>query len=150
MPLEERKINVQRILQNSLGISVRILRRVCHRLLTFDKVTLTDIVPVNRGYNNHLYTVQVVDASPKPDNRQPGTVPFSTNHGTGLVARLLKTELGALPERVQNEVAALALVREPLRSVVRVPDVYAWSEGRGPDEIPFIIMELLPGFIRLN
>jgi hypothetical protein len=63
-----------------------------------------------------------------------------------LLVRILKTELGALPERVQNEVAALALAREPLRPVVRLPDVYAWSEGRGADETPFIVLGLLPGF----
>jgi len=129
MAVEQRKAKVQRVLQESLGLSV----------------TSADILPIERGYNNYLYTVKVVDAPTKPRNTQPGSVPLSANHTHNLVIRLLKTELRALPERVQNEVAVLALVRKPLASIVRVPDVYAWSEGRGPNEIPFIIMELLPG-----
>lgn len=114
-----------------------------------DQVTSTDIEPIERGYNNYLYTVKAVNTSTKPGSTQPGTVPLPSKDTHNLVVRLLKTELGAIPERVQNEVAALALVRQPLASVVRVPDVYAWSEGREPDEIPFIIMELLPGPIQL-
>ncbi|KAJ7349038.1 hypothetical protein DFH08DRAFT_807622 [Mycena albidolilacea] len=127
--LEQRKANAQRVLQDNLGLVV----------------TSADIEPIERGYNNYLYTVKAVNALTKPGSTQPGTVPLPSNHTHNLVVRLLKTELGAIPERVQNEVAALALVRQPLASVVRVPDVYAWSEGREPDEIPFIIMELLPG-----
>ncbi|KAJ7684539.1 kinase-like domain-containing protein [Mycena polygramma] len=129
IPLDQRKMQVQQILQDSLGISV----------------TSSDIVPINRGYNNRLYTVKIEGISSKPGNGQPGTISLSARHPHSLVVRLLKTELGALPERVQNEVAGLALVRQYLVSVVRVPDVYAWSEGRGPEENPFIIMELLPG-----
>ncbi|KAF7353709.1 Aph phosphorylate [Mycena venus] len=126
---EQRKLNVQRILQDSLGLTVN----------------STDIAPIDRGYNNYLYTVKIANALTKPGNTQPGTVALSTGHTQDLVVRLLKTELGAIPERVQNEVAALFLARQPLASVVRVPEVYAWSEGRGPHGIPFIIMELLPG-----
>ncbi|KAJ7853647.1 kinase-like domain-containing protein [Mycena olivaceomarginata] len=118
--LEQRKANAQRVLQDNLGLVV----------------TSTDIEPIERGYNNYLYTVKAVNASTKPGSTQPGTVPLPSNHTHNLVVRLLKTELGAIPERVQNEVAALELVRQPLASVVR------WRE---PDEIPFIIMELLPG-----
>ncbi|KAJ6546949.1 kinase-like domain-containing protein [Mycena capillaripes] len=149
MCLEQRKMNVQRILRDSLGISVRATWSGLNCLLStdIDKVTLADIVPIDRGYNNYLYTVNVADTSVKPHSRQPGTVPLPANTGTpySLVVRLLKTELGALPERVPNEVAGLELVRQPLRSIAPVPEVYAWSEGRGPDEIPFIIMELLTG-----
>ncbi|KAJ7221692.1 kinase-like domain-containing protein [Mycena pura] len=134
---EQNRVNVQQILKSSLNIDV----------------DLVDIEPIPRGYNNYLFTVQLgstVDSSVEPAiSKQAGTVTFkptSVNEAPRrLVVRLLKTELGGLPERVQNEVAALALVREPLRSVVRVPDVYAWSEGRGINEIPFIVMEHLPG-----
>ncbi|KAJ7118812.1 kinase-like domain-containing protein [Mycena epipterygia] len=130
---EQRKVSVRQILNDSLGINVN----------------LADIQLLNRGFNNYLYTVNGWESSTKPPDKQlqPGTVPFAaglTGTPRDLVVRLLKTELGALPERVQNEVAALALVRQPLQRVVRVPDVYAWSEGRGKDQ-PFIIMELLPG-----
>ncbi|KAF8191475.1 kinase-like domain-containing protein [Mycena galopus ATCC 62051] len=124
-----RKLNVQQVLQNSLRITV----------------ISTDITPIERGYNNYLYSVKVRNALTNRGRTQPGTVPLAANHTHDLVVRLLKTELGAIPERVQNEVAALALVRAQLTSSLRVPDVYAWSEGRGLDEIPFIIMELLPG-----
>ncbi|KAJ7491206.1 kinase-like domain-containing protein [Mycena latifolia] len=127
---EQRTVSVQRILQDNLGLNVN----------------LDQIEFINRGYNNHLYTVKVPDTSPtKTRNEQPGSVSFSPSYTPSLVVRLLKTELSGLPERVQNEVAALALVRQPLKHVVRVPEVYAWSEGRGTDEIPFIIMEFLPG-----
>ncbi|KAJ7043048.1 kinase-like domain-containing protein [Mycena alexandri] len=129
--LEQRKVNVQRLLQENLGIHA----------------ALNDIIFIDRGYNNYLYSVTVAESATKPHNGQPGTVPFLANATTpqSLVVRLLKTELGAIPERVQNEVAALALVRQPLASVTRVPKVYGWSEGRGPGEIPYIIMDLLPG-----
>ncbi|KAJ7184384.1 kinase-like domain-containing protein [Mycena filopes] len=129
---EERKARVQRILQDNLGIFA----------------SVDDILPLERGYNNHLYSITIASAATKPHNEQPGTVPFSIGTGTAsqsLIVRLLKTELGAMRERVQNEVAALALVRQSLSSLARVPAVYAWSEGRAPGEVPFIIMDLLPG-----
>ncbi|KAJ6620283.1 kinase-like domain-containing protein [Mycena sp. CBHHK59/15] len=105
---------------------------------------MADIVRLDRGYNNYLYTVKLLDSpevSGEPAEPQPGTVPLPISPGS-LLVRILKS---GLPERVQNEVAALALVREPLRPVVRVPDVYAWSEGRREGDTPFIVMELLPG-----
>ncbi|KAJ7677236.1 kinase-like domain-containing protein [Mycena rosella] len=97
-PEERRKISVQRILEDQFTLNVE-----------FEEIERLD-----RGFNNHLYTVNLL-----PDTRSSR-------------------------ERVQNEVAALAFVRQPLASLVRVPEVYAWSEGRGTDETPFIIMELLP------
>ncbi|KAJ7080082.1 kinase-like domain-containing protein [Mycena crocata] len=129
---EQRKNNVKRILTDVLGVDVN----------------LSEVVHLDRGYNNYLYIVNVsgpVTSSTKSRHRQPGTLPLTVDTSRSIVVRLLKTELGAMPERVQNEVAALELARQPLTPVVRVPEVYAWSEGRGAEEIPFIIMELLPG-----
>nr|GAT59375.1 aph phosphorylate [Mycena chlorophos] len=112
----------------------------------------TGIQPINRGYNNHLFLVDLpVDeicrlhrARPPPLPRQPGTVPLPTSTQK-LVVRILKKELGGLLERVENEVAALALVRGPLASIVRVPEVYAWSLGQQPpeDAVPFLVLEYL-------
>ncbi|KAJ7273028.1 kinase-like domain-containing protein [Mycena rebaudengoi] len=130
---EQLKEKVPLILKKTLGL----------------EVNPASIQYLDRGYNNYLYTVELSENLLPPLHKvgtQPGTVPLPTSgilHS--LLVRILKTELGALPERVQNEVAALALAREPLRPVVRLPDVYAWSEGRGADETPFIVLELLPG-----
>ncbi|KAJ7063557.1 kinase-like domain-containing protein [Mycena amicta] len=117
--------NVQTVLKHHLGVDV----------------PPTRIHPIGRGYNNHLFVVNLQDVDVSVhEHQKAGTVPFPKDT-KNLVVRLLKTELGGLLERVENEVAALALVRRPLQGVVRVPAVYAWSA----DDIPFIIMEYLEG-----
>ncbi|KAI0202967.1 hypothetical protein F4808DRAFT_458198 [Astrocystis sublimbata] len=104
--------------------------------------------------NNFVYRVQLVpiEGTPAkfinelPPQQQPGTtaLPSSTNE---VVARVSNVE-AILNEdvRVENEVAAMCLVRNALGSLdtMLVPDVFAW--GRPTSETPgWIIQEFKAG-----
>ncbi|KAL6692400.1 phosphotransferase enzyme family domain-containing protein [Trichoderma pleuroticola] len=109
-------------------------------------------------YNNFIYHVTLESPITRPiniksfqsDKPQPGTVPFPA-HSTSLVARLSNSDSRTglnNKNRVENEVAFMALVRQALAKTKYshiVPNVYSWAgttSGQG-----FTLQQYMPGTI---
>jgi hypothetical protein len=96
-------------------------------------------------YNNFIYRVELPQPNQgaKDAEAQPGTSPMPEN-SQYLVMRLNNAAAGLNDQnRIQNEVASMALAREALRPRHLVPMVYGWQSGDHGQG--WILMEHMPG-----
>ena len=96
-------------------------------------------------YNNFIYKIEISPFQHQQDRggEQPGTEDIPT--GTKQLVMRLANAAAKLNDqnRVQNEVAALAIARSALRPKKLVPAVYAW--GTAAESQGWILMEFMNG-----
>jgi hypothetical protein len=139
---------VRSMLKLELGVEVGLYKEFTLLVALIDMLQVDRIESLGQ-HNTFVYCTHLVTSTSTSVTRskQPGTVPLPTPTPEKVIVRIANPATGDDPKvKTENEVAALALVRENTdKSVLPVADVYAWSsEGWG-----WMVLEHLPGCLRL-